>query len=202
MGVKDGGGWRTRGRCWQRWVASLGGAGTGQGREAARPGGGLLRTGRLSHSGTHTAAQRLLHDEGAYALPVAGAWPQVHSPCGGPSSADVCLVVGGRPFRAHRLILAARCDYFKRLFAGGFADSGAQVRAGCMGAWGLERGVGRVWRTVMHTFELVPWVGQDRVWWHRRLVRRRAWERTRVPAGDGILSQNELCTANGTAANR
>ncbi len=59
-------------------------------------------------------------------LTLAGTWPQAHSPCG-PSSADVCLVVGGRPFRAHRLILAARCDYFKRLFAGGFADSGAQV---------------------------------------------------------------------------
>ncbi|KAG2424682.1 hypothetical protein HYH02_015160 [Chlamydomonas schloesseri] len=38
----------------------------------------------------------------------------------------VAVAVGGRAFTAHRLILAARCEYFRRLFAGGFADSGAR----------------------------------------------------------------------------
>ncbi|PNW86813.1 hypothetical protein CHLRE_02g096700v5 [Chlamydomonas reinhardtii] len=40
--------------------------------------------------------------------------------------AQVAVAVGGRRFTAHRLILAARCEYFRRLFAGGFADSGAR----------------------------------------------------------------------------
>ncbi|GLC40161.1 hypothetical protein PLESTM_001006900 [Pleodorina starrii] len=39
---------------------------------------------------------------------------------------DVEVAVGGRRFRCHRLILSARCLYFRRLFAGGFADSGAR----------------------------------------------------------------------------
>ncbi|EFJ48277.1 hypothetical protein VOLCADRAFT_91019 [Volvox carteri f. nagariensis] len=41
-------------------------------------------------------------------------------------SEDVEVAVGGRSFLCHRLILAARCLYFRRLFAGGFADSGAR----------------------------------------------------------------------------
>ncbi|KAG2431723.1 hypothetical protein HXX76_009219 [Chlamydomonas incerta] len=41
-------------------------------------------------------------------------------------SADVIIRVGERRFHAHRLILSARCDYFKqRLEAGGFANARA-----------------------------------------------------------------------------
>ncbi|KXZ42454.1 hypothetical protein GPECTOR_145g745 [Gonium pectorale] len=47
------------------------------------------------------------------------------------TAADVTLVAGGegggeaRSFPAHRFILGVRCPYFRRLFAGGFADSAA-----------------------------------------------------------------------------
>ncbi|GIL86345.1 hypothetical protein Vretimale_13676 [Volvox reticuliferus] len=41
-------------------------------------------------------------------------------------SDDVEVAVGDRLFCCHRLILATRCMYFRRLFAGGFADSGAR----------------------------------------------------------------------------
>ncbi|PNH05666.1 Kelch-like protein 29 [Tetrabaena socialis] len=41
-------------------------------------------------------------------------------------TADVTIVVGGRTFYVHRLILSARSDYFRQLFGGSFADSGAQ----------------------------------------------------------------------------
>ncbi|PNH10869.1 Kelch-like protein 30 [Tetrabaena socialis] len=37
---------------------------------------------------------------------------------------DHLVVVGGRTFAAHRALLGARCDYFRRLFSGDFADSG------------------------------------------------------------------------------
>ncbi|GIM12505.1 hypothetical protein Vretimale_15833, partial [Volvox reticuliferus] len=37
--------------------------------------------------------------------------------------ADVEVVVGDRSFSCHRAILAARCEYFRRLFQSGFADS-------------------------------------------------------------------------------
>ncbi|GLC40165.1 hypothetical protein PLESTB_000790700 [Pleodorina starrii] len=39
---------------------------------------------------------------------------------------DVEVAVGVRRFRCHRLILSARCLYFRRLFTGGSADSGAR----------------------------------------------------------------------------
>ncbi|GFR51721.1 hypothetical protein Agub_g14169 [Astrephomene gubernaculifera] len=41
-------------------------------------------------------------------------------------SEDVEVAVGGACFRCHRVILAARCAYFRRLFAGSFADSRAR----------------------------------------------------------------------------
>ncbi|PNH02446.1 ARM REPEAT PROTEIN INTERACTING WITH ABF2 [Tetrabaena socialis] len=41
-------------------------------------------------------------------------------------TADVAIVVGGRTFHAHRLILSARSDYFAQRLGGGFADGGAQ----------------------------------------------------------------------------
>ncbi|KAG2498365.1 hypothetical protein HYH03_003624 [Edaphochlamys debaryana] len=44
--------------------------------------------------------------------------------CDGVVPGDVEVEVGGRVFPCHRVVLAARCEYFKRLFAGGFADSG------------------------------------------------------------------------------
>ncbi|GIL67423.1 hypothetical protein Vafri_20809, partial [Volvox africanus] len=37
--------------------------------------------------------------------------------------ADVEVVVGDRSFSCHRAILGARCEYFRRLFQSGFADS-------------------------------------------------------------------------------
>ncbi|PNH09272.1 BTB/POZ domain-containing protein 9 [Tetrabaena socialis] len=40
-------------------------------------------------------------------------------------TSDVAVLVGDCAFPAHRCILAARCPYFKQLFAGGFADSAA-----------------------------------------------------------------------------
>jgi hypothetical protein len=44
---------------------------------------------------------------------------------------DVTVVVGSRSFGCHRAILGARCEYFRRLFQGGFADSSrGKVRAG------------------------------------------------------------------------
>ena len=40
--------------------------------------------------------------------------------------ADTAVVVGGRRFHCHRLILSARCDYFRQRLAGdGFADARA-----------------------------------------------------------------------------
>ncbi|PNH03157.1 Kelch-like protein 30, partial [Tetrabaena socialis] len=41
-------------------------------------------------------------------------------PCSPP---DLVVVVGGSSFPAHRAILSARCEYFSRLFSGGFSDS-------------------------------------------------------------------------------
>ncbi|KAG2500364.1 hypothetical protein HYH03_001938 [Edaphochlamys debaryana] len=40
-------------------------------------------------------------------------------------TADLTLVVGGRRFPVHRLILVARCDYFRQRLEGGFADGAA-----------------------------------------------------------------------------
>jgi len=39
------------------------------------------------------------------------------------SYADVCFEVGGEELRAHVAILAARCDYFRRMFRSGMAES-------------------------------------------------------------------------------
>ncbi|KAM3611476.1 uncharacterized protein V6R79_019159 [Siganus canaliculatus] len=36
---------------------------------------------------------------------------------------DVVLVVEGRPLRAHRILLAASCDYFRGMFAGGLRET-------------------------------------------------------------------------------
>ncbi|PNH02013.1 Kelch-like protein 29, partial [Tetrabaena socialis] len=41
-------------------------------------------------------------------------------------TADLTIVVGGRTFHVHRLILSARSDYFRQLLGGDFADSGTQ----------------------------------------------------------------------------
>ncbi|PNH10719.1 ARM REPEAT PROTEIN INTERACTING WITH ABF2 [Tetrabaena socialis] len=41
-------------------------------------------------------------------------------------TADVTIVVGGRTFHAHRVLLSARSDYFKQRLGGGFVDSSAQ----------------------------------------------------------------------------
>jgi hypothetical protein len=43
------------------------------------------------------------------------------------SRADVTVVVGGRSFPAHRAILAARCDYFRKRLEGDFEDSRADT---------------------------------------------------------------------------
>ncbi|KAG2500490.1 hypothetical protein HYH03_001270 [Edaphochlamys debaryana] len=79
----------------------------------------LLRMG-LRPAGA--AAQRLAWHEGLPGL-VTDLARLLACPDG---SDDVTLVVGGSAFRCHRLILGARCAYFRRLFAGGFADSGAR----------------------------------------------------------------------------
>ncbi|KXZ54802.1 hypothetical protein GPECTOR_4g873 [Gonium pectorale] len=42
------------------------------------------------------------------------------------ATSDLTLLAGGRSFPVHRLILAARCPYFKTLFESGFGDSGAR----------------------------------------------------------------------------
>ncbi|PNH01139.1 ARM REPEAT PROTEIN INTERACTING WITH ABF2 [Tetrabaena socialis] len=41
-------------------------------------------------------------------------------------TADVAVLVGGRTFHAHRLILSARCDYFRQLLGAGFAEGSAR----------------------------------------------------------------------------
>ncbi|PNH01140.1 ARM REPEAT PROTEIN INTERACTING WITH ABF2, partial [Tetrabaena socialis] len=41
-------------------------------------------------------------------------------------TADVAILVGGRTFHAHRLILSARCDYFRPLLGGSFAEGSAR----------------------------------------------------------------------------
>ncbi|PNH01459.1 ARM REPEAT PROTEIN INTERACTING WITH ABF2, partial [Tetrabaena socialis] len=41
-------------------------------------------------------------------------------------TADVAVLVGGRTFHAHRLILSARCDYFRQLLRGSFAEGSAR----------------------------------------------------------------------------
>ncbi|PNH10718.1 ARM REPEAT PROTEIN INTERACTING WITH ABF2 [Tetrabaena socialis] len=41
-------------------------------------------------------------------------------------TADVTIVVGGRTFHVHRVLLSARSDYFKQRLGGGFADGSAQ----------------------------------------------------------------------------
>ncbi|PNH02015.1 ARM REPEAT PROTEIN INTERACTING WITH ABF2, partial [Tetrabaena socialis] len=41
-------------------------------------------------------------------------------------TADVTIVVSGRTFHAHRLIVSARSDYFRQRLGGGFADGSAQ----------------------------------------------------------------------------
>ncbi|KXZ47183.1 hypothetical protein GPECTOR_37g189 [Gonium pectorale] len=40
-------------------------------------------------------------------------------------TADVEVVVGDRTFHVHRALVAARCDYFRQLLGGGFAEGGA-----------------------------------------------------------------------------
>ncbi|PNW83921.1 hypothetical protein CHLRE_04g215450v5 [Chlamydomonas reinhardtii] len=45
----------------------------------------------------------------------------------GAASSDLTILVGGRAFKAHRVILAARCEYFaKRLEEGAYADGAKQ----------------------------------------------------------------------------
>ncbi|PNH00141.1 ARM REPEAT PROTEIN INTERACTING WITH ABF2, partial [Tetrabaena socialis] len=41
-------------------------------------------------------------------------------------TADVAVLLGGRTFHAHRVILSARCDYFRQLLGGSFAEGGAR----------------------------------------------------------------------------
>jgi hypothetical protein len=49
----------------------------------------------------------------------------------GPSAAngfaDVTFLVDGHLVQLHRCVLAARCEYFRRMLGGGFADSQARV---------------------------------------------------------------------------
>ena len=42
-----------------------------------------------------------------------------------PSLSDVTLVVGGVPVPAHRVVLAARCNYFRAMFESGMRDAAA-----------------------------------------------------------------------------
>ncbi|KXZ54811.1 hypothetical protein GPECTOR_4g882 [Gonium pectorale] len=42
------------------------------------------------------------------------------------ATSDLTLLAGGRSFPVHRLILTARCPYFKTLFESGFGDRGAR----------------------------------------------------------------------------